>query len=254
MADDTTPVAKNGRRSRRWCITVNNYTTDDITQIVRGFERCTLGKEVAPETGTPHLQGYIETENGKTASAMRALLPQGTHVEVAKGNRKCNRKYCCKEGDVVCDYWAIPSPLTGKDLYPWQQEILAIIDAEPDERSIYWYWEPTGNVGKTAFAKHVIISREMMGDTIYCTGKSADMKFAIMQMAKYPKVVLMGLTRSQETFVSYEGIEAIKDGIFFSGKYESGMCVGQCPHFIVFANFPPELDRLSADRWVVRKI
>ena len=51
--------------------------------------------------------------------------------------------------------------------------------------------------------------------------------------------------------ISYDGIEEIKDMMFYSGKYEGGMVVGKCPRFIVFANNPPIFEKMSADRWRV---
>ena len=46
-------------------------------------------------------------------------------------------------------------------------------------------------------------------------------------------------------------MEAIKNGCFFSGKYESGMVRFNSPHILVFANEPPERTKLSQDRWCV---
>lgn len=61
-----------------------------------------FGKEVAPTTGTPHIQGYIYWKNGKTMSASRNLLPKrvGFH-EPAKGSYKDNWNYCSKSNNVL---------------------------------------------------------------------------------------------------------------------------------------------------------
>lgn len=69
-----------------------------------------------------------------------------------------------------------------------------------------------------------------------------------------PKVCVFHYTRAVENYVSYEALEAIKDGIFFSTKYESGMVVFDSPHVVVFANFPPDRTQLSADRWRITNI
>ncbi len=42
--------------------------------------------------------------------------------------------------------------------------------------------------------------------------------------------------------------------VFFSSKYESGMCLGNCPHLLIFANFKPDLSNMSLDRWVVKNL
>jgi hypothetical protein len=54
--------------------------------------------------------------------------------------------------------------------------------------------------------------------------------------------------------VSFQGLEEIKDMLFYSGKYEGGMVCGPCPHMCIFANEPPELEKFSSDRWKVFKI
>lgn len=47
-------------RSYAWCFTLNNYTDEEIRRLESlECERLVVGKEVAPTTGTPHLQGYI---------------------------------------------------------------------------------------------------------------------------------------------------------------------------------------------------
>jgi len=77
---------------------------------------------------------------------------------------------------------------------------------------------------------------------------------AIASMKVKPKVVIIDIPRTSESFVSYGGIEKIKDGCFFSGKYESGMVLYDNPHVICFANFPPVSETMSADRWHIVKI
>ena len=46
------------------CFTINDYSEEDIQEMkMFGTEYCTyivFGKEIAPSTGTPHLQGYAE--------------------------------------------------------------------------------------------------------------------------------------------------------------------------------------------------
>ena len=33
----------------------------------------------------------------------------------------------------------------------WQQDIIKIIEAEPDDRKVYWFWETVGNIKKLHF-------------------------------------------------------------------------------------------------------
>lgn len=61
--------------------------------VVAGFEVC-------PDTHRPHLQGYVEWENGKSISAAaQALGLPGVHLEIARGTAEQNKQYCKKDGD-----------------------------------------------------------------------------------------------------------------------------------------------------------
>jgi len=88
-------------RSRAWCFTLNNYEDADCGRIAAlACRYVIIGKEVAPGTGTPHLQGYIYFENARSLGGVRRLLP-GCHLSVARGTPDQNRVYCSKEGDFV---------------------------------------------------------------------------------------------------------------------------------------------------------
>lgn len=89
---------------RSWCFTVNNYTADDEDALRslhdQGAVYLVFGREVAPETGTPHIQGYVRFKSTKRFRAVKALLPDGAHIELAVASAAQNKEYCSKEGDV----------------------------------------------------------------------------------------------------------------------------------------------------------
>lgn len=85
-------------RSRAWAFTLNN--THELAEI-KGATYVIQGKEKAPTTGTPHVQGYAYFENARTFKGFKGLLPHGAHVEAAKGTAIQNRTYCSKEGSFV---------------------------------------------------------------------------------------------------------------------------------------------------------
>lgn len=252
---NTRPVSK----GRKWCITMNNYTTDEYDNMEMHFKKkCwiyIIGKEVGTN-GTAHLQVYVETKNAIHFNSLKKLFPRA-HIEKAKGNKEQNRKYCSKDSDFITNI-EIPKepkplidPLAGKELYEFQQEIIEMVKGEPDDRKVYWYWDIKGCKGKTTLAKHLC----MNNNALYVQGKASDIKYGVMDMiAKHGEIdiVIMGLPRSYEQYVSYDAIESIKDGIFYSSKYESGMCIFNPPHVIILANFAPDKSKLSSDRWVVK--
>lgn len=59
------------------------------------------GKEVAPTTGTPHLQGFTVFHKKVALSTAIKLLPAGCHVTMCTGTAVQNILYCKKDGDFV---------------------------------------------------------------------------------------------------------------------------------------------------------
>ena len=92
-------------RSRRFVFTYNNYPEEynddarlDSWLESIGAKYIIVGREVAPSTNTPHLQGYCEFANARTFARLHQLFP-GAHVESARGSGVQCREYCIKDGD-----------------------------------------------------------------------------------------------------------------------------------------------------------
>lgn len=245
-------------RSRGWCFTLNNHTKDDITHLTHIFKafKCRyVFQEETGENGTPHLQGMFYFENARSFGSVKALHSK-MHLEKMR-DLKSSIAYCSKvetrTGSVFVEGFKIvivKDPMEGLDWHVWQQGLKAYLHGEPDNRKIHWYWEATGNVGKTTLCKHLCMT---MG-ALYVSGKADNIKFAIAKMTVKPKIVLFDCPRSMQGYLSYQAIESVKNGIFFSGKYESEMVMFNPPHIICFANYPPAMENLSADRWMIHPI
>ena len=88
-------------RSRSWVFTWNNYEEDAFTLLAALPCRYIIyGKEVAPTTGTRHLQGYVYFTAGKSLDRVRQLL-HGCHIERARGTTAQCMDYCKKDGDFI---------------------------------------------------------------------------------------------------------------------------------------------------------
>lgn len=89
--------------SKRWCFTIQVADGNDAFASAPPFtdEMAYLvyGREVAPTTGQVHLQCYVRFHKRKEFKTAKNILPEGAHLEAAKGNEKQNRDYCIKEGD-----------------------------------------------------------------------------------------------------------------------------------------------------------
>lgn len=95
-----------GKQNRRWCFTLNNYTTSDVDDL-RGLvpndaTYVVFGREVG-ERQTPHIQGYMELPRKKTLSGLRKIrVFRRAHLEIARGSADQNVSYCTKDGDSEC--------------------------------------------------------------------------------------------------------------------------------------------------------
>ena len=85
-------------RARRWCFTVNNPPTDALVKVKSDdrVRRGIFGEEIG-ESGTPHIQGYLEFFSPLRFNAVKALLPRA-HLSAARGSSFDNYKYCSKDG------------------------------------------------------------------------------------------------------------------------------------------------------------
>jgi len=88
---------------RRFIFTWNNYTDDDYTKtcafITNNCKYGIVGKEHAPTTGIPHLQGFCNLSKPMRFGAIKKCLSNSIHIEKAVGSDEQNQKYCSKAGD-----------------------------------------------------------------------------------------------------------------------------------------------------------
>ena len=248
---------------KHWCFTHPNYTEEDIAMWKKkaldpNVELLVFQTEMAPSTGLIHLQGTISFHD--KVRPLNEISSKKVHWEPRKGNKQQSCLYCVKLEEVrpepylkFCHGWRAPEII--RTITPdrwWQQEIIKIVEEEPDDRTIHWYWSEAGGIGKTAMLKYLNVHY----GAIPCSGKGADMRNAIRDYAETngytPKIIIVPIPRSFSVeYLSFEGIEQAKDMIFYSGKYEGGVVCGNPPHLIVLANVAPDESKMSADRWHV---
>lgn len=240
-------------KSRSWFFTLNNPRDTDKELIMNIDGLVEYGFQLeCGANGTPHFQGFIRFKNARHFKKICETFEGRAHIEKVS-NLGAARNYCKKKDTRIDGPWMwkaelvdkVVDPLLDKELLPWEIEIESILETPPDDRTIHWYFDLRGGCGKTTFCKHLVISRE----ACYVRGKAADVKYSIAQMEEKPTIVLWDMPRSLEERMNYDGIEEIKNGLFFSGKYESSTVLMEIPHVFCFANWPPDTSKLSADRW-----
>lgn len=178
-------MAQLNQKARGWCVTVNNYTEEDLAHLrMVDCQYSIVGKEIAPTTGTPHLQCYFYWTNARSFNMVKTLF-RDWHLEKAKGNSFQNYEYCAKEGDfeergprpkdprkgggdTQIARWEdavafakagkkeeIPADLQVRYYNTWNRihtdAVLSGV-AQDTEEQMLWYWGPSGT-GKSRTAR-----------------------------------------------------------------------------------------------------
>jgi hypothetical protein len=238
--------------SKKWCFTLNNYSVEEKNSISKlcldniGI----IGDEVGDE-GTPHLQGYIKFNKAIRLTALKKINNR-IHWEKSKGTDKENFLYCSKDNNFIQNIYDDDVLTCPK--HEIFNKLLEVIEKPVNKRHIHVIVDYKGGMGKTSFTKFLFFNKK----GVYpLSGKGADMKCAIKLLREKfgdPKVVIVDCPRVSNDFISWQGIEEIKNGLIFSGKYEPDIVAFKSPHVIVMMNELPPLHVLSPDRWVIYEV
>lgn len=259
VSDTPDTPSRNTNRCRAWCFTWNNYTSSDVKYLLEKLSRdkYLFGEETGT-AGTPHLQGVVRFTNARSFEQCRKIF-KNNHIEKCS-NWSASLNYCSKDGQT---YTNIASKLSRHGrllkLYdnvvwkPWQKQIIDIVDTEPNNRTVNWFWESNGNVGKSFLAKYLYLKY----GAIIADGKKDNVFNQVKNWLDTHKqeedirLVLLDIPRYNIGYENYGVLEKLKDGMMYSGKYEGGVCAFLPPHVVVFANTPPNTEHFSEDRWNV---
>lgn len=238
-----------------WFFTYNNYKVEQIEQIEQVFRhecKWYIFQEEKGAEGTNHLQGTICLKTKQRLSQLKHIEP-AIHWEPTK-SVKASIEYCTKyktrSGKIYSYGIDIPTPIEVDEPYGWQLEVMKIIKDKPDKRSIYWFYEPVGNMGKTTLCKYLVVKH----NALMLTGKSNDMYHMLSKHTDKRALIIVDVPRSTQDYINYGAIEQIKNGLVFSGKYDGCQLVFNCPHVIVFSNEYPDVSKMSTDRWKIYDI
>lgn len=149
-----------------------------------------------------------------------------------------------------------------KTLRPWQKNLYDMVanpPTEEDDRIVHWIVDKVGNKGKSFFCSYSVIQNPERTLVITATGSVRDISDIIrnecMEKKREPEVLLLDLSRTFEDRTSiYAMIETIKNGMLTCTKYKGATFMFVPPHIIVFANWMPQLEKLSMDRWNIMEL
>jgi len=132
------PAPAGSRGARHWCFTLNHPSGDDeahlgslCDEIEAGHLRyLVMGREVG-ESGTAHLQGYLELKTPERLVWLRGHVHQYAHFEQRRGTREQARDYCMKDGD-----W-IETGVWREEERGRRRDIEAMVEAASEGKSFY---------------------------------------------------------------------------------------------------------------------
>lgn len=235
-----------------WFLTWNNYTEEDVGSMVPWIkEKCkeyTMQEEKGKE-GTQHLQGCLSFKQKTRFETLKKLWPK-VHWEKSRCAEAYN--YCSKTSFDGARKWTSTKEIkTFRPSHPYFDEIETLLQNEPDHRLIYWYYDPLGNIGKSAFSKYMYVKYKSEVNVI-TSNKSNDILTAI---TGDEKMVIMDFPRCLDvTYTPYQAIEQIKNGFITDCKLKKKariVCFNS-PHIVIFSNAQPDITRLSSDRWCIK--
>ena len=141
--------------------------------------------------------------------------------------------------------------LTPSMLRPWQKQVYDMVMGPKDSRTVSWYFDWDGNIGKSMLLKMLCCDRHLR--VCHVDGKASDIACLVLDAVENGglDLVVFDIPRTSihRLKTLYGVMETMKNGSFFSGKYKPGQVCINHPHVLVFANVPPDWDTLSRDRY-----
>lgn len=261
--------------AKHWSLTLNNYSQKAIEVIIStGNELCeryVFQEEVGSVSNIPHLQGYFHFKKKVRPLSTAFNQFKDIHWEKIYAKKKgggvstrpiieyCSKIYTCA-GELWSKGIVVPPRIriiNDSQLYDWQKWMLDFkLNKEPDARKVFYFWGSYGGEGKSSFAKYLAVRKR----ALVLGTRHNDNKYAIVsytkKMKKPPKIIIIDVPRCEGArSINWKSIEEIKNGMFFSGKYESEMFLMNPPHVIIFSNYPPNMNEtISQDRWICNEV
>lgn len=192
--------------------------------------------------------GRIPASQGKRSDIDDFKMDVKTGLLSLKQIREKHSIVYAKYKSFVLEYVTDNAPNTTIPSYPlheWQKELLEKLDGPPDDRTIIFIVDTTGNNGKTWFAHWYASNHEDC--QVISPGKRADMAYVLRTDIR---VLIMDAPRSKQgEFIQYDFLEEVKNKFVFSPKYECSLKRLKNVHLVILMNEPPDLTKLSADRF-----
>lgn len=131
----------------------------------------------------------------------------------------------------------------------WQATLAAELEEPADDRTVQFYVDAEGGKGKSWFQAWYLTNHPDKTQVL-SAGKRDDIAHTI---DKTKSVFFFNIPRGGMEFLQYTILEQLKDRMIFSPKYNSSMkFLTTVPHVVVFCNEMPDMNKMSADRYIIK--
>lgn len=132
----------------------------------------------------------------------------------------------------------------------WQLELADRLSNDADDRTVEFIVDPDGGKGKTWFCRWMLThnaSTQILG-----IGKKSDIAYMVDETKS---IFLFNVGRGQMEYLSYGLLEALKDRLLTSTKYQGSTKVWNTKnHVVVLSNEEPDYEKMTGDRYKVTTI
>ena len=221
--------------------------------------------EKGDETGYLHYQCRVSLKTKIRPSQMITLCNKifgGCQVKPTCSENFINKNfnYVMKDDTRVDGPWSdkdekphyIQKRFRGKiNWRPWQQQLMDIINLEPDDRSVNIVINLNGNRGKSFLTMYLMTFKK--ATRIPAQPEMRDTMRMVMDQPKVPCYFIdlpKAIAKNNQNAI-YSGIEEIKNGYSYDDRYKYKCEIFEPPHVWVFTNEIPDSNLLSMDRWII---
>lgn len=210
------PLPPSNSKMRNFVFTLNNWTEEEEQKLQTWVQESEIvryavwGREVG-ESGTPHLQGYVELTAKRAFNTVRRVLFDRAHIEKRRGSAAEAAKYCKKDGDFF-EWGKISSPGKRTDIATMRDLALK---GERDYESLQQLpmimkyprgWQFAKQVG---LARTTTAFRHLNVHVLWGPGGSGKTKYVFDHHSAEDVYVLDQPAGSQPWFDGYDGQEIL---------------------------------------------
>jgi hypothetical protein len=139
--------------------------------------------------------------------------------------------------------------------FKWQISAIELIQNMEATRHVVWFYSPLGNMGMSTLARHMLIvlgsNRVYLTKTACAEYHMATIIRGALESGCSCEYTLFDLPRGACSKDVYTSIECLKDGCITAQKYAGGTIFFAQSKVVVFANWLPNVRKLSSDRWKI---